>query len=172
MLNKLGKEKIVAQIKEEMAQALDGVLADYRGTDVVAMSELRSQARRNRVYIKVVRNTLLKRAIEGSDFACFEDRLSGPTILGFSRQELGAAARLFRDFAKENPSFEVKGLAMQGKFLEPEQIDVLASLPTYDEAMAQLAWVLQAPVQKLAMLMMQVPTKAVQVLNAVRERKN
>ena len=172
MLNKLGKEKIVAQIKQEISHSLDGVLADYRGTDVIAISHLRSQARQNKVYIKVVRNTLLKRAIQDSDFACFESQLRGPTILALSQQELGSAARLFRDFAKDNPSFEVKGLALQGKFIEPEEIDVLASLPTHSEAIAQLASVLQAPIQKLSVLMLQVPTKLVRVLSAVQGQKD
>ena len=171
MLNKLGKEKIVVQIKEEVSQALDGVLADYRGTDVVAMSGLRRQGRQNQVYVKVVRNTLLRRAIQDSDFACFEDRLTGPTILALSRQDLGSAARLFRDFAKEHPSFEVKGLAMQGKFIEPTQIDVLASLPTHSEAITQLAGILQSLVQRLPVLMLQISTRLVRVLDAVRGQK-
>lgn len=172
MLNKLGKQKVVAQIKEEAEGALDGAIADYRGTDVVAISELRNQARRKQVYIKVARNTLIRRALVDTQFGCFEDRLKGPIILGFSQREFGSAARLFRDFTKEYSHFQVKGLALNGEFLEPDKIDFLANLPTREEALAQLAHVLQAPVQKLAILLKELPTALARALAATsREKK-
>ena len=171
MLNKLEKQKVVSQIKEEAGRALDGAVADYRGTDVVAISELRNQARRKQVYLKVARNTLIKRGLEETEFVCFDEQLKGPTMLGFSQKEVGAVARLFRDFAKENPDFQVKGLAVQAEFLGPEKISVLANLPTRDEAFAQLASVLQAPLQKAAVLMKQLPTSLARVLNGVQGQK-
>ncbi len=171
MLNKLEKRKVVAQIKKEAKGALDGAIADYRGTNVVAISELRNQARQKQVYIKVARNTLIRRALVDTDFGCFEDRLKGPIILGFSQQELGSVARLFRDFAKEHSNFQVRGLAIKGEFLEPDKIDFLANLPTREEALTQLAGVLQAPVQKLAILLKELPTGLARVLDAVRREK-
>ncbi len=119
----------------------------------------------------VIKNSLAKRAFEGTDYACVEEVLTGPSLFGFSMEDPGAAARLFKDFAKANAKFEVKALSLNGKLLAKEQLDVLATLPTRDEALAQLASVMIAPVTKLVRTFNEVPTKVTRVVAAVRDQK-
>jgi large subunit ribosomal protein L10 len=114
------------------------------------MTALRKEAREAGVYVRVVRNTLAKRAVEGTDYACLQDSFSGPSIIAFSNEHPGAGARLFKNFAKSNDKFEVKALAFEGNLMDASQIDVLASLPTYDEAIAKLMSVMQGATSKLA----------------------
>lgn len=165
------KKAIVAEVNEVAAGALSAVLADARGVDVGAMTGLRKSARENQVYLRVVRNTLAKRAVEGTEFECVQDVLVGPTIFGFSMEDPGAAARLFKDFAKENEAFEVKALAVGGELLDAGQLDRLATLPTRDQAISMLMSVMQAPITKLARTMNEVPGKLVRVVAAVRDQK-
>ena len=134
-LNLQDKKAIVAEVNEVAKGALSAVVADSRGVSVSAMTSLRKLARENGVYMRVVRNTLARRAVEGTDFECLQDTLVGPSLFGFSNEHPGAAARLFKDFAKENKSFEIKAAAFEGTITN---VDVLATLPTYDEAIAQL----------------------------------
>lgn len=166
-----GKKAIIAEVNEVAANALSAVLADARGVDVDAMTGLRKLARENQVYLRVVRNTLAKRAVEGTEFECLQDALVGPTIFGFSMEDPGAAARLFKDFAKENENFEVKALAVGGDLLEAAQLDRLAKLPTRDQALSMLMSVMQAPVTKLVRTVNEVPSKLVRTLAAVRDQK-
>ena len=171
MLNKLEKQQVISRIREEAGRSLDGALADYRGTDVVAISKLRGQARRQGVYLKVARNSLIRRGLERTEFACLDRWLQGPSMLGFSQRDMGSVARLFKDFAKEHPGFQVKGLVVRGRLLAPEEISVLADLPTRDEALGQLAGVLLAPVRKTAVLMKELPTSLARALDALRGQK-
>jgi large subunit ribosomal protein L10 len=135
------------------------------------MTALRKEARENKVTLRVVRNTLAKRAFEGTEYECVTDALVGPSLFGFSMEDPGAAARLFKDFAKTNDKFEVKVLAVSGQMLGADQLDVLAKLPTREEALAMLMSVMKAPVTKLARTMNEVPGKLVRTLAAVREQK-
>lgn len=137
------KQAIVAEVNVAATAALSAVVADSRGVTVGAMNELRSKARENGVYLRVIRNTLARRALEGTDFACLTETFTGPTILAFSNEHPGAAARLLKDFAKANEKFEIKGLAFEGEFIEAAQVDRLATLPTYDEAIAKLMMVMK-----------------------------
>lgn len=134
------KKAIVAEVQEAAQGALSAVVADSRGVPVAKMTELRKQARDNGVWLRVVRNTLARRALEGTDYACLNDKLVGPSIIAFSTEHPGAGARLLKDFAKENDKFELKGAAFEGAEVE---IGVLASLPTYDEAIAKLMSVMK-----------------------------
>lgn len=165
------KKAIVADVNETAANALSLVVADARGVTVGAMDTLRKQARESGVRLQVVRNTLAKRAIEGTDFECVKDALVGPSIFGFSMEDPGAAARLFKDFAKEQEKFEVKALSVGGQLLEASQIDTLAKLPTLEQALGQLASVMIAPVTKLVRTFNEVPTKVTRVVAAVRDQK-
>lgn len=165
------KKAIVAEVNEAAGNALAAVLADYHGLTVEQMTDLRKQARESGVYLRVVRNTLLKRAVEGTEYECIQEVLSGPTILAFSQEDPGSAARLVKDFAKENEKLEVKALSVGGKLLAADQIDVLAKLPTKDQAIAMLMSVMQAPVTKLARTVNEVPGKLVRTLAAVRDQK-
>ena len=132
------KKAIVAEVTEAAKGALSAVAADSRGVTVAKMTTLRKSAREAGVYMRVVRNTLLTRAVEGSDFECMKDVFVGPTLIAFSNEHPGAAARLFKEFAKANDKFSIKGGAFQGEFIPAAQIDRLATLPTYEEAIAKL----------------------------------
>ena len=132
------KKAIVAEVTEAAKGALSAVAADSRGVTVDKMTALRKSAREAGVYMRVVRNTLLIRSVEGSDFECMKDVFVGPTLIAFSNEHPGAAARLFKEFAKGNDKFSIKGGAFQGEFIPAAQIDRLATLPTYEEALAKL----------------------------------
>ena len=165
------KKAIVAEVNETATSALSLVIADARGVTVDGMTALRKDARENQVTLRVVRNTLAKRALEGTDYECVNDSLAGPSLFGFSMEDPGAAARLFKDFAKENDDFEVKALAVSGQMLGAEQLDVLAKLPTREQALSMLMSVMQAPATKLVQTMNEVPGKLVRTLAAVRDQK-
>ncbi len=165
------KKAIVAEVNETATSALSLVIADARGVTVTGMTALRKNARENRVTLRVVRNTLARRALVGTDFECVNDSLVGPSLFGFSMEDPGAAARLFKEFAKENKNFEVKALAVSGQILGADQLDVLAKLPTRDQALSILMSVMKAPVTKLVQTMNEVPGKLVRTLAAVRDQK-
>ena len=134
-LNLQGKKAIVAEVNEAANGALSAVVADSRGVTVGAITALRKEARANGVWMKVVRNTLAKRAFEGTEFECLSDSLVGPSLIAFSSEHPGAAARIFSDFAKKNEHFELKMAALEGNIVDAA---MLATLPTYDEAVARL----------------------------------
>ena len=165
------KKQIVSEVNKAASSALSAVLADYRGVDVADMTALRKNARENKVYLRVVRNTLLKRAIAETELECIQEVLSGPTILALSNEDPGAPARVMKDFAEENDEFEIKALSVGGKLLEASQIDVLAKLPTLDQARSVLMSVMLAPVTKLALLMNEFPSKVPRAVAAVRDQK-
>lgn len=165
------KKAIVAEVSEVAQGALSAVIADYRGLTSSQMTDLRKQARENGVYLRVVRNTLAKRAVEGTEFECLKDVLVGPTVLAFSQEDPGAAARLIQDFAKGNKELEVKALSISGQLLGAEQIDVLAKMPTLDQARAMLMSVMIAPVTKLARTLNEFPSKVTRAVAAVADQK-
>jgi large subunit ribosomal protein L10 len=170
-LNLEDKKAIVATVHETASNALSLVIADARGVNVADLTSLRKQAREANVDLRVVKNSLAKRAFEGTDYACVDEALVGPSLFGFSMEDPGAAARLFKDFAKTNDKFEVKALSINGQMLAREQLDVLAKLPTLEEALGQLASVMIAPVTKLVRTFNEVPTKVTRVVAAVRDQK-
>ena len=165
------KKAIVAEVNETATSALSLVIADSRGVTVDGMTALRQTARENEVTLRVVRNTLAKRALAGTEYECVNDSLSGPSLFGFSMQDPGAAARLFKDFAKQNEEFEIKALAVSGQMLGADQLDVLAKLPTRDQALSMLMSVMNAPATKLVQTMNEVHGKLVRTLEAVRDQK-
>ena len=165
------KQQIVSEVNQAASSALSAVLADYRGVTVEDMTALRKNARANKVYLRVVRNTLLKRAVADTEFECIREVLVGPTILAFSQEDPGAAARVLKDFAKENDDFEIKALSVGGQLMDASQIDVLAKLPTMDQARSMLMSVMLAPVTKLARTMNEVPSKVTRAVAAVRDQK-
>ncbi|OAT50576.1 50S ribosomal protein L10 [Providencia heimbachae] len=137
-LNLQDKQAIVAEVSEVAKGALSAVVADSRGVTVAKMTELRKAGREAGVYIRVVRNTLIRRAVEGTSYEVLKDVFVGPTLIAFSNEHPGAAARLFKEFAKANPAFEIKAAAFEGELIQAQDIDRLATLPTYDEAIARL----------------------------------
>ena len=165
------KKQIVAEVNETASSALSLVIADARGVNVTDMTALRKLARENDVQLRVVRNTLAKRAFVETEFDCVNEALVGPSIFGFSMEDPGAAARIFKDFAKENEKFEVKALSVGGKLLDANQIDALAKLPTREQALGMLASVMIAPVTKLVRTFNEVPSKVTRAVAAVRDQK-
>ncbi len=142
------KQAIVAEVNEAAKGALSAVVADARGVTVAKIDALRKQARAQGVQMRVVRNTLARRAVEGTAYECLKDSFVGPTLIAFSSEHPGAAARLFKDFAKANDKFEVKAAAFEGEVVS---FELLATLPTYDEAIARLMSVIkEAAAGKLA----------------------
>ena len=170
-LNLEDKRAIVVSVNAAASEALSAVVADYRGLSVAEMTNLRLKARETGVYLKVVRNTLAKRAVAGTDYECLTDALVGPTVLAFSQEDPGAAARLIKDFAKDHDALEVKALAIGGVAYDAKDIDILAKLPTRDEAIAQLMSVMQAPVAKFVRTLNEVPGKFVRTVAAVKDKK-
>ena len=154
------KKAIVAEVNEAAKGALSAVVADARGVGVAAMTGLRKDAREAGVTVRVVRNSLLRRAVAGTEYECLNDVFVGPTLIAFSSEHPGAAARLFKEFAKGEDAFQIKAAAFEGNYLAADQIDKLATLPTYDEAISQLMSVMQGATSMF-----------VRILAAVREQK-
>ncbi|WP_150306302.1 50S ribosomal protein L10 [Pseudomonas saliphila] len=154
------KKAIVAEVNEAAQVALSAVVADARGVSVAAMTGLRKEARASGVYVRVVRNSLVRRAVAGTQYECLNDVFVGPTLIAFSNEHPGAAARMFKEFAKSQDKFQIKAAAFEGNFLAAEQIDILATLPTYDEAISRLMSVIQGATSKF-----------VRTLAAVRDQK-
>lgn len=166
-----GKKTIVAEVAGVAATALSAVAAEYRGLTVSQMTQLRAHARKTGVYVRVVRNTLARRAVAGTEFACMQDVLVGPLVLAFSQEDPGAAARLIQEFAKQNERLVVKALAVGGQLLAAKDIDVLAKLPTRDQAIATLMSVMKAPITKFVRTLAEPHAKLVRTVAAVRDQK-
>jgi large subunit ribosomal protein L10 len=165
------KQAVVAEVAEVASKAHSAIAAEYRGLTVEEMTALRAEARNAGVYLRVVKNSLARRAVEGTDFACMQEGFAGPLVLAFSQVDPGSAARVISDFAKTHPKLDVKLVSIGGKLLAPGDIKALATMPTYDEAVSQLMAVMKAPIGKLARTMKEVPGKLVRTLAAVREAK-
>lgn len=150
-----GKKQIVAEVTEVASTAFAAVVADYQGLTVEQLTALRVEARKLGVATRVVRNTLAKRALQDTPFNILNDNLVGPTILAFSTSadDMGAAARLFEEFAKTNKAFELKAAAFEGKLYQGVEVSVIANLPNQEKALTMLASVLQAPISKLGRLL-------------------
>lgn len=165
------KQQIVAEVNEVASGALSAVVADYRGMTVDELTALRAKARETGVYLRVVRNTLAKRAVVGTEFECMDPALVGPSLFAFSLEDPGAAARLLKDAVKENDKLEVRGVALGGKLMDGGQLEAVAKLPTKDEAISMLMSVMNAPITKLAQTLDAVPTKLVRTVQAVKDQK-
>jgi len=165
------KKAIVAEVGQIAQQALSAVTAEYRGLTVEDMTKLRAKARENGVYLRVIRNTLARRAVEGTTFACLQETLVGPLLIAFSQRELSGAARLIKDFAKTNDKLVVKALAFDGQLLAANDLDKLASLPTREEALSILMAAMKASVTKFVRTLAEPHAKFVRTVAAVRDQK-
>ena len=170
-LNLEDKKSIVAEVSAVAAEAHSAIAAEYRGLSVEEMTELRAKARNGGVYLRVVKNTLAKRAVEGTDFECMRDGLIGPLVLAFSQEEPGAAARLVKDFAKEHDKLIPRLVSFGGEMLEASDLDRLASLPTRDQAISMLMAVMKAPTEKFVRTLNEVPGKLTRTVAAIRDQK-
>ncbi len=165
------KKTIVAEVAEVASTAVSVVAADYRGLTASQMTSLRASARKQNVKLRIVRNTLARIALTGTEYECLNSSLTGPILLAFASDEPGATARLMRDFAKDNDKLDVKAISLGGQLYNKSHLDAIAKLPTRIEAITRLASVLQAPITKLVRTMAEVPSKSVRVLAAVRDSK-
>lgn len=170
-LSLAGKKAVVEEVAEVASKAISAVVADYRGLTVNQMTLLRASARKSRVYLRVVRNTLTRRAFENTEFACLSDKLVGPLFVALSLEAPSDAARLLKDFAKTFDKLEIKALSVAGKIYGADQLDMVASLPTRDEAIARLMMVMRAPIEKLARTLQAAPEKLVRTIVAVKDAK-
>lgn len=169
-LNLEAKKALVAEVNSVARTALSVVAAEYRGLTVAQMTELRVAARNAGVYLRVVRNTLARRAMEGTDFECMTDRFIGPLVLAFSREDPGAAARVVKTFAKANDKLVTVALSIGGEVYEARELDRLASLPTLEEARATLLGTLMAPMSQLVRTLAEPGAMVARTLNARSEQ--
>ncbi|MGI9305314.1 MAG: 50S ribosomal protein L10, partial [Gammaproteobacteria bacterium] len=137
----------------------------------VELTDLRARARDGGVYLRVVKNTLARRAVEGTEFECMREGFTGPLMLAFSQEDPGAAARLVKDFSKDHNKLSVRMVAVSGKLLEAGDLDKLASLPNREQALSQLMAVMKAPIEKLARTLAEPHAKLVRTIAAVRDQK-
>ena len=165
------KMAVVEEVTQVASKAISAVVADYRGLTVNEMTQLRSQARKSGVYIKVVRNTLTRRAFKGTEFECLSDLLVGPIFIALSMEAPSDAARLLKEFTKSYEKLEVKALSVGGKVYQANQIDAVASLPTKDEAIAKLMYVMKAPIEKFVRTLAEPHAKLVRTIAAVKDTK-
>jgi len=170
-LNLDQKKAVVSEVAEVAAVAHSAIAAEYIGMSVEAMTALRAKAREQNVYLRVVKNTLARRALEGTDFECMGDALVGPLVLAFSTEDPGSAARVISDFVKTDERLVVKVVSIGGQLLAAGDIKRLADMPTKDQAISMLMSVMQAPVQKLAQTLNEVPSKLVRTVAAIRDQK-
>jgi large subunit ribosomal protein L10 len=170
-LNIEQKKAVVAEVAEAASNAVAAVAAEYRGLTVKEMTELRAKARASGVFLKVAKNTLVRRAVEGTDFECLNESLAGPLLLAFSMEDPGAAARLVRDYAKSHDHLVARRVAIGGRLYGVAELERLSKLPTWDQALAMLMGVLQAPIGKFVRTLAEPHTKLVRTFAAVRDTK-
>lgn len=167
------KKAIVTEVAGVVSKAVFAIAADYRGLTVSQVTDLRAKARQaGGIYVRVVPNTLARRAVQDTEFACLQEVLVGPIILVFTTGDAGDAARLVRNFAKDNKSLEVKGLVLGGKLLAPSELEAVSKMPTREEALAMLLAVMKAPATKLVRTLAEPYAQAVRVLAAIGDQKN
>lgn len=169
--NFAAKKAIVDELSRVAGNSIALVAADYSGLAVSDLNKLRVSARHAGVYLKVVKNNLLERAVEGSNFVCIQGHLKGPLIVAFSALEPSAAAQIMRDFTKLNDKLRVQFLVLNGRFLTAESLSAVAKLPTKEEAIARLMGLMKAPISKLAQTLAAPYSKLTRVLVAIKESK-
>ena len=170
-LNLEQKKVIVGEITEVANQAPSAIAAEYIGLSVADMTDLRQKAREAGIYLRVVRNTLARRALEDTKFDCMRDGLVGPLLLAFSNEEPGSAAKVIRDFAKDNERLVAKLVSLDGKLLDAGDIEKLASMPTLDQARSMMLGLLQAPASKFVRVLAEPEAKFVRLAAAYRDQQ-
>jgi large subunit ribosomal protein L10 len=170
-LNLEDKKALVAEMAEVAAKAQSVVAAEYRGLTVGQMTELRGKARQAGVYMRVVKNTLARKAFAGTSFESVGPKLKGPLVLAFSNDDPGAAARVVKDFAKTNEKLVATLVSLGGQVLPAKDLDRVASLPTREQALSMLLGVMKAPIQKFVGTLAAPGSKLVRTIAAVRDQK-
>ena len=170
-LNLTQKQDVVAEVAEIAAKAHSLIAAEYAGTTVSQMTAMRKKARESGVYLKVVKNTLAARAVAGTEYEVVQDKLVGPLLYAFSIEEPGAAGRLIKEFAKGNDKLQAKVVAVGGQLYPGTHVEVLASLPTRDQALSMLLNVISQPATMLVRLLAEPATQVTRVIGAAGETK-
>jgi len=165
------KKALVTEVNSIAVSAQSAVAAHYRGLSVSQMTALRARARKQGVYLRVVKNTLARKAVEGTEFACLQDSLKGPTVLAFSREEPGAAARVLTEFSKDNDRLVAVAVAIGGQVYPASELGRVASLPTLNEARAKLLGLLQAPMSQFVRTIAEPQAKLARLLAAYRDKQ-
>ena len=166
------KKEIVADVNQLANDSSSLVIADARGLKVSEANELRSEGYKSNVSFRVIKNTLVRLSLKGTSYEDIDDDyFNGPTMLAFSYEEPGAAAKILKSFAKKNENLNIKGLSIDGKHFNGSEINKLATLPTFIEAISKFAGLLKAPLGKIASLMNEVPSKFARTVSAVKEQK-
>jgi large subunit ribosomal protein L10 len=169
-LNLEGKKEVVAEFSARLAKAQAIVLAEYRGLPVEKITQLRAKARASGVYLRVLKNTLARRAVQGTPFEKLADQMVGPLAYGVSDDPV-SAAKLLHTYAKENDKLVIKAGAIPGQLMSAKEVGSLAALPSREELLAQLMGTMLAPVTTFVQTLNQVPSKFVRTLAAVRDQK-
>ena len=165
------KKAVVAEVADAANKALAAVAAEYRGLTVKEMTDLRVKAREDGVFLKVAKNTLVRRAVEGTEYECMQESLTGPLLFAFSMDDPGAAARLVKDYSKDHKKLIAKLVAVGGELYDASELERLSRLPTYDQAIAMLMGVTKAPIEKFVRTLAEPHTKMVRTVAAVRDAK-
>ena len=165
------KKAIVEEVAKVADIAPTAIAAEYIGLNVAQMTELRRSARAAGVYLKVVRNTLARRALEGTKFDCMREELTGPLILAFSNEEPGSAAKIIREFSKNNEKLVVKLIALDGKLLAASDLERVADIPSLEQARSMLLGLMQAPMAKFVRLLAEPEAKFARLLAARRDQQ-
>jgi large subunit ribosomal protein L10 len=170
-LNLEQKKALVTEVNEVARTAQSVVAAEYRGLSVTQITDLRAKARKAGVYVRVVKNTLARKAVTGTSFECIAPQLKGPLILAFSKDDPGAAARVVKTFSKDNDKLVATLISLGGQLLSPKSLDQVASLPTREQALSMLLGVLKAPITKFVGTLAAPHTKLVRTVAAVKDQK-
>ncbi len=169
-LNREAKAVVIDEVSAELAQAQSVILAEYRGLDVANITDLRKKARQSGVYLRVMKNTLVRRAVAGTPFEALADHMVGPLIYGISKDPV-AAAKVMNDFAKTNELFVMKAGAMPNYLMDAAGVKALASMPSRDELLATLVGTMQAPIVKFVRTLNEVPASFVRTVDALRAQR-
>lgn len=170
-LNLEQKKAVVAEVSQVASSALAAVAAEYRGLTVTEMTDLRVKARQDGVFLKVAKNTLVRRAVAGTDFECISEALTGPLLFAFSMEDPGAAARLVKNYAKDHDKLIARLVAVGGQLYDASELDRMSKLPTRDQALAILMGVMKAPIEKFVRTLAEPHAKLVRTVAAVRDAK-
>jgi large subunit ribosomal protein L10 len=164
------KKAVVAEISAQLAGAQAVIVAEYRGVEVGAVTTLRAKARKSGLYLRVLKNTLARRAVQGTPFEKLSEQMSGPLIYGIASDPV-AGAKVLQEFAKENELLVIRGGALPGSLMSVKDVKALAALPSREELLAKLLGTMQAPIAKLVRTLNEVPARFVRTLASVRDAK-
>ena len=165
------KKAVVEELNSMASSSVSAAIAEYKGLNVAEITELRTKARESGVYLKVVKNSLSKQALTGTDFECLTQALQGPIMIALSADDLASPARLFKDFGKDYEHLKTVGLAIDGDAYPSSDLDRIARLPTRDEAYSIIAGLMKAPIEKALRTLNEVPIKLARLILAIKENQ-